>query len=807
MKNLITAVIIFLITCSFSITDAQVQKYSKARIYFNGREDMLKLAKLGFPLEEGELKKDVYLISDFSADELNLIRKNGFNFDVLIDDVVKYYVARNQNASKDFPVATNLNNCFNISSYTTPASYTGGSMGGYLTYSELLSELDNMKTNFPDLITDRIQIDNFTTVEGREMFYVKISKNPGVTEAEPKVLYTALTHAREPVGMQQLVFFMYYILENYNTNPEVKYLLDNTELYFIPIVNIDGYVYNESTNPTGGGMWRKNRKDNGDGTFGIDLNRNFGYMWGCDTIGSSYHTSAETYRGTAAFSEPETQAVKWLCEHFQLSLALNYHTYSSLLIYPWDFNNTATPDSNIFNTFGTTLCEEYNLNNGTTMETVGYISNGDADDWMYGEQSTKGKMFAMTPELGTGADGFWAPLARIIPICKENLKQDINLARLVQKYGRVEDASPSVINKVNGYIKFNIQHLGFGDPATLTVSVETLGTEFTNIGMPKVYSTLSILQKITDSISYSLNPLIAKGQQIKYVLVIDNGAITYRDTITKVFGFTTVIFSDACNNMNNWTSSTGGGWGTSTTVYHSSTASITDSPSGNYSNNKSSTLTFKTGVYVNLVNAKNAELTFWEKFYTEKCYDYLQIKIATSTNGGSTWSAYTPLCGKYTKNGTNAEKYIEPVIDGRQFAWIEEKINLNDYLEKYIKFQFSFKSDNYTNFDGFYFDDFKVTVVYDTTTSASNNNNLSEEELSNPIPNPANNLTYINYNISKESRLYVYNSLGQEVFVSQNVSGKGQLQIEISDFKPGIYYYNLKSGNYNSQTRKLVRIM
>ncbi len=117
---------------------------------------------------------------------------------------------------------------------------------------------------------------------------VKISDNPNVNETEPEVLYTALHHAREPVGAMQMLFYMYYLLENYDNDPFIQALVDNTEMYFVPVVNPDGYVYNQTTNPNGGGMWRKNRRNNGSaGLYGSDLNRNYGYMWGYDNNGSS----------------------------------------------------------------------------------------------------------------------------------------------------------------------------------------------------------------------------------------------------------------------------------------------------------------------------------------------------------------------------------------------------------------------------------------------------------------------------------------------------------------------------------------
>ena len=140
---------------------------------------------------------------------------------------------------------------------------------------------------------------------------VKISDNPDVDEAEPEILYTALHHAREPQSMMQMIYFMYYLLENYNTNPSVQYIVNNRELYFIPVVNPDGYEYNRTTNPSGGGMWRKNRKNNGS-SYGVDLNRNYGpyTYWNAPNGGSSTDPSSDTYRGTAPFSEPETSKLK-----------------------------------------------------------------------------------------------------------------------------------------------------------------------------------------------------------------------------------------------------------------------------------------------------------------------------------------------------------------------------------------------------------------------------------------------------------------------------------------------------------------
>ena len=117
----------------------------------------------------------------------------------------------------------------------------------------------------------------------------------------------------------------------------MDFLVDNRELYFIPVINVDGYVYNENTNPNGGGNWRKNRRDNGGGIFGVDPNRNYSFQWGFNNSGSSPTPSSSTYRGTGPFSEPETQAIRDFVNGQDFTMAFNYHSFSNVLIFPYDY--------------------------------------------------------------------------------------------------------------------------------------------------------------------------------------------------------------------------------------------------------------------------------------------------------------------------------------------------------------------------------------------------------------------------------------------------------------------------------------
>ena len=186
---------------------------------------------------------------------------------------------------------------------------------------------------------DHSSTSNWCNTYHRRQTYLlcKNFRQSDVNETEPEVLYTAVHHAREPESMSQLIYYMWYLLENYSADSTVRNLVNTTEMYFVPCVNRTDTFTMESTNPLGGGMWRKNRRDNLDGEFGVDLNRNYGEQWGLDNIGSSPLTSDGTYRGTSGFSEPETQAMKNFTNNHEFKLALNYHTYGNFHIVPWGY--------------------------------------------------------------------------------------------------------------------------------------------------------------------------------------------------------------------------------------------------------------------------------------------------------------------------------------------------------------------------------------------------------------------------------------------------------------------------------------
>jgi PKD repeat protein len=220
------------------------------------------------------------------------------------------------------------------------------------------------------------------------------------------------------------------------------------------------------------------------------------------------------------------------------------------------------------------------------------------------------------------------------------------------------------------------------------------------VGNPVIYN-LNLQQTTNGTISYSLNPSIQFGDQIKYILKTDNGLWVKKDTITKTYGAVTLQILEDATATTNWT----GTWGTTASTYVSATKSFADSPTGNYASNANKTFTYVPTI--DLTNATAAQISFYAKWNLEADYDYTQFQV--STDNGTTWIGQ---CGNYTVAGTSASGSVQPnnqpVYEGVQSTWVLEEINLSDYLGQQIKVRFQLRADGGTNADGFYFDDFKI---------------------------------------------------------------------------------------------------
>ena len=770
-------VLILSINCSYA---QKAEHYSRARIQLDEHHTLSDLSALGLAVDHGQYKKNTFFTSDFSDREIQKAKDAGFKVDILIADVVKHY--QDQNKKKDKKTTTV--SCNNSPVIDVPAHFHLGSYGGFFTYDEMLSILDSMQILYPGLISIRQPIDTFHSIQGLPLYWIRISNNPSVDQpAKPQMLYTSLHHAREPGSLSAVIFYLWYLLEHYGTDPHITTIIDNTELYFVPCVNPDGYINNITTSPGGGGLWRKNMRDNLDGTFGVDLNRNYGFTFAYDDVGSSPVTSDDTYRGTAAFSEPETQAIKWLTESHHFKLNLNYHTYHNDILYPWNYiPSFQTVDSELFFNDGAFLTQFNHYRFGTCNQVLGYIANGSSDDWMYGDTTTKSKIFAMTPEVGSNDYAFYPPDFQIIPDCENNLLANVNMASLLLPFATIQSTDKKILTQSSGYLHYNLERLGFPDTATFTVSVLPLDSWMTVAPAPKVYSGLAMLQQVNDSISYSLSPTTPNGQLVSYVLKLYNGMYYTYDTVKFYSGKYYAVTTPSTSSLSDWINS---GWGVCTSSYYSAPSSIKSSVSGegNYFDNE--TITISTATPIDLTNSIEAYLQFYTKWTVETDYDY--VMVSASVAGSGVWQ---PLCGKYTHPQTSTSY---PIYDAEQPNWIREEMDLGDYLGQTINIQYKLVSDPAVNYDGFYFDDVNITSIQNVSAAVNTATNIKASVTI--FPNPAKDQLTIAVTGPGNEPLnaILYDCLGRES-MHFTIDNK-QVTIDVGHLPENIYYLKVYDEN------------
>lgn len=762
-------------------------KYAQVRVFF-GEKSIHDLAALGVEVDHGELVPGKYLVNVFSAQELDLIRSAGFDVKIEVADVIAAYEKGQSVDLRNVPCTpTGV-----PYPYEVPENYTLGSMGGYFTYAELLDILDDMAAKYPNLVSPKAPIDTFLTHEGRPIYWLRMSDNPNVDEDEPEMLYNALHHAREPGSLTQLIFYMWYLLENYETDPEVKFILDNTELYFIPCINPDGYIHNQTTNPNGGGLWRKNRLDNQDGSFGVDLNRNYGHKWGHDNSGSSPNTGSETYRGPVPFSEPETRAVKAFCENHEFEFILNYHTHGNLLVYPWGYSDQPTEDSTTFRAFANALIKQNKFKAGTGSETVGYVTNGDSDDWMYGEQVAKPLAFSMTPEVGAG---FWPAQDQITFYCRSTMWMNLVAPQLLHHFGWVKDLSQLTLRELSGGIPYRLSRAGLKE-GPFFVSLEGLSPQILSTGAPRTYN-LYANQVIEDTIAYQLDPTTERDAELIFLLHLSNGTLTWTDTLRKKYsGIRTPVFADFGDHFDHWQNQQGSRWGVNTNDFYSAPSSIGDSPDGDYSNRANTAMTLTQPF--SLADARSAKLHFFAKWDIEKGYDYAQV---LASSDGQT---FEPLCGRYTTISRIQVVVDQPVFDGQSGEWLEEEMDLSDFAgepEVYLRFRLG--SDRLSTGDGFNFDDLEVVSKNDSVSSVRP---IEVDQFGNGkiFPNPAHGFVEITLP-EGTSKLFIFNALGEQ-FHQTITSGRSAVKVNTNIWPTGIYVVLFEDKNgHLTGTKRFVK--
>ncbi|KAI9217670.1 hypothetical protein BC828DRAFT_351264 [Blastocladiella britannica] len=234
------------------------------------------------------------------------------------------------------------------------------------------------------------------SVEGRDIAAVRI----GAPSASPKpqVYVQATLHAREWGAASTAHYIAHALLTNYTLDNDTRRFLDTYDVHIVPVANPDGYTWTWEEN--GDRLWRKNRRQNADGSIGVDLNRNWDFSWD-DLSGSSDVAQDETYRGPSPGSEPETRALaKYFSSLTNVVASIDMHTFSQLILLPWGNTRTPTPGNDDYVAVGQLMHSAIAAVNGSDYLSVPsmdlYPTSGTASDWFYSQtkRGTDGRSLA-----------------------------------------------------------------------------------------------------------------------------------------------------------------------------------------------------------------------------------------------------------------------------------------------------------------------------------------------------------------------------------------------------------------------------
>jgi carboxypeptidase T len=288
---------------------------------------------------------------------------------------------------------------------------------GYHDYAEMVADIQLVAANHPDIFSI---FSIGTSYEGREIWAGKISDNVAVDEDEPEVLFTHHQHAREHLTVEMGLYTLHMLTDEYNVDQQITDLVNSREIWMLFDMNPDGGEYDIATGSYR--SWRKNRQPNpGSSAIGTDLNRNWGYKWGC-CGGSSGTTSSETYRGPGPFSSPEDGVARDFVNSRvingkqQIKVALDLHAYGELVLWPAGYTFTDVPadltqdDRDVMATMGQAMAASNGYTPGQASDL--YITDGTSLDWLYGVHGIINFAFEMYPV--TSSQGGFYPGDEII---------------------------------------------------------------------------------------------------------------------------------------------------------------------------------------------------------------------------------------------------------------------------------------------------------------------------------------------------------------------------------------------------------
>ncbi|GIW21054.1 MAG: hypothetical protein KatS3mg068_0061 [Candidatus Sericytochromatia bacterium] len=316
---------------------------------------------------------------------------------------------------------------------------TKGLPTGYSTVQQVLEKIREYSQKYPELVKLHDIGDSWEKTQGKannDIWALTITSNKN-TSKKPSIVFMSGIHARELAPVELNLRLMDLLLSNYGKDSEITSYLDNTEVIFIPLANIDGRLAVER----GENMWRKNRHIDSKNK-GVDLNRNFDDHWNFEGLppNSTFERMkkqlqdpySEIYSGEAPFSEPETKSYRDFLANKKVNIFVDLHSYGEMIIYPPGYTNSPVPATPIFKKVASYLASKNGYRTGTSMELL-YPTCGTTKDWAYSKHGA----ISFTIELGDDGDGFRPPYSRIESIWNKNKDGFLYLIKIANNPSKI----------------------------------------------------------------------------------------------------------------------------------------------------------------------------------------------------------------------------------------------------------------------------------------------------------------------------------------------------------------------------------
>ncbi|KAM7357130.1 carboxypeptidase B1 [Cochliomyia hominivorax] len=329
-----------------------------------------------------------------------------FEFENILNKFGVDFIIVNENVGESVEIERAQNNFLRTALDTSSRI----SFSSFQRYADINAYLDELAKEYPS----RVNVKTIgKSYEKRDLKAITISNGDGRSNKKV-ILMDAGIHAREWIAPAGALYVIHQLVENFSAN---SHLLKDYDWVIVPLANPDGYEYTHTKSR----MWRKTRKPSSANCYGTDGNRNFDFHWG--EVGASSLSCSDTFKGTSAFSEPETQVLRDLMHSLtgRAKMYLTLHSYGNYLLYPWGYTSALPATWKDFDDVAQAGAAAIEAATGTKY-TVGsstnvlYAAAGGSDDYAFAMANIP---VAITMELPAGGSGFDPKPAQIEPFVSE----------------------------------------------------------------------------------------------------------------------------------------------------------------------------------------------------------------------------------------------------------------------------------------------------------------------------------------------------------------------------------------------------